>query len=65
MILVRILLISLIVYLIIRSFIKHGQDNEPERPFSKTEGKGEPETRKISKSVGEYVDYEELKEDRK
>ena len=65
MILVRILLISLIVYLIIRSFIKHGQENEPDRPLNKSEDQGKPETRKISKSVGEYVDYEELKEDRK
>lgn len=65
MILVRTLLIGLIVYLIIRSFIKHGQENEPERPLDKSEGKRNPETRKISKSVGEYVDYEELKEDKK
>ncbi|MBK7134561.1 MAG: hypothetical protein IPH69_17615 [Bacteroidales bacterium] len=65
MILVRILLTSLIVYLIIRSFIKHGQENEPDRPLDKSEGKGKPETRKISKNVGEYVDYEELKEDNK
>lgn len=65
MILVRILLISLIVYLLIRSFIKHGQENDSERPLGKPEGDGKPETRKISKSVGEYVDYEELKEDNK
>lgn len=65
MILVRILLISLIVYLIIRSFIKHGQESDSDRPLGKSEGDGKPETRKISKSVGEYVDYEELKEDNK
>jgi hypothetical protein len=65
MILVRILLISLIVYLIIRSFIKHEQESERDRPLGKSGEKGKPETRKISKSVGEYVDYEELKEDNK
>jgi len=65
MILVRILLIGLIVYLIIRSFIKQGEENNPDRPLGKSEGNGKPEIRKISKSVGEYVDYEELKEDKK
>jgi hypothetical protein len=61
MIIVRFLLISLIVYLIVRSFIKEGQGSESDRSPVKPEDKVKPDTRKISKSVGEYVDYEELK----
>jgi len=62
MIIVRFLLISLIVYLIVRSFIKAGQENEQGRPSPGSEGNTKPEARKISKNVGEYVDYEDLKE---
>jgi hypothetical protein len=65
MILVRILLICLAFYLIIRLFIKHGQESDADKPLDKSEEKGKPDTRKISKSIGEYVDYEELKEDKK
>jgi len=65
MILIRFLLISLIVYLIVRSFIKHRQENEPGTPLDKAENKEKPDTRKISKSVGDYVDYEEIKENNK
>jgi hypothetical protein len=45
----------------VRSFIKAGQENEQSRTSPKTEDKTKPETRKISKNVGDYVDYEELR----
>ncbi len=61
MILVRFLLISLIVYLIIRSFIRYGNGNEPENHQKRAEDKGKSENKKISKSIGEYVDYEEMR----
>jgi hypothetical protein len=58
MTLVRVFLIGLIVYLIIRSFAKFGEEklssNNPTRDNRK------PDTKKISKEIGEYVDYEEL-----
>lgn len=60
MILVRIFLIGLIVYLIIRSFLKYGKDKEPVTGQQQPDGTGKNETKKISKSVGEYVDFEEL-----
>lgn len=60
MILVRILLIGLIVYLIIRSFLKYGKDKEPVTGQQESGDKVKSESKKISKSVGEYVDFEEL-----
>ena len=60
MILVRFLLIGLIVYLIIRSFLKYGKDKEPVTGQQQPGDTGKNESKKISKSVGEYVDFEEL-----
>jgi hypothetical protein len=60
MILIRIFLIGLIVYLIIRPFLKHGKDKEPVTGQQDSGGAGRNESKKIPKSVGEYVDFEEL-----
>jgi hypothetical protein len=58
MALIRVLLIGLIVYLIARSFVRFGHDKTSEkRPdVKKEDGKG----KKVSKEIGEYIDYEEL-----
>lgn len=57
MIIIRFILIFLIVYLLVRGFIKslfledhHSRNNENK----------ERESKKVSKNVGEYVDYEEV-----
>jgi hypothetical protein len=61
MILVRFLLIGLIVYLIVRSFTKFsdgdGSSGGPKGP----DGGGKPVNKKVSKEIGEYIDYEEVK----
>lgn len=62
MILVRYFLIILIIYLLVRSFVKFGQENKPHSNLDSAEEKSKAEKRKISKSIGEYVDYEEIKE---
>jgi hypothetical protein len=63
MILFRYFLIGLIVYLIVRAFLRYSdKDKGPEQ----RNGSGATEknvTKRISKEVGEYVDYEEIKED--
>ena len=61
MILIRYLLIGLIVYLVVRSFRSFGENaGQPDKVKEPNETK-KAEGKKISKSVGEYVDYEELK----
>lgn len=61
MILIRYVLAGLIFYLVIRSFLRFWQLDEPK------ERKPEPEKedvtiKRVSKEVGEYVDYEEVDE---
>jgi len=58
MILARFFLISLIVYLIIRSFMRFGKESDPEK---QKEQNDHAETKKVSKNIGEYVDFEEIK----
>ncbi|MEI6047949.1 MAG: hypothetical protein WCS03_03550 [Bacteroidota bacterium] len=58
MILIRFVLVSLIVYLIIRSFIRVGKRENSSVHMTKPEKK--IDSKKVSKEVGEYVDYEDV-----
>ena len=61
MILVRYLLIGLIVYLIVRSLRSFGEVSGHSEKIKDTQEAKKAEAKKVSKSVGEYVDYEEIK----
>jgi hypothetical protein len=61
MILVRYILIVLIGYLIIRSFIRYGEQEKSAGGSNSRERTNKPTAKKISKEIGEYVDYEEIK----
>jgi hypothetical protein len=61
MILIRYFLVGLIVYLVVRSFMKL---NESAGHSAKQDGsvrKDNEPAKKVSKEIGEYVDYEEIK----
>jgi large-conductance mechanosensitive channel len=60
MILIRFALITLIIYLIVRSFAKFSGSSThvTGRPESK-EGNTK-DNKKISKEIGEYIDYEDI-----
>lgn len=60
MLLIRVFLISLIVYLIIRSFLRSLEINEPESRKPEPENNNNVTIKRVSKEVGEYVDYEEV-----
>jgi large-conductance mechanosensitive channel len=62
MILIRFFLISLIVYLIVRSFIRFSNEEEPSRLNKEPDKKNNIPVKKISKEVGEYIDYEDVDE---
>jgi len=55
--LLRVFLIGLIVYLLVRSFFLYGKEDNDQEKDRKNSKKG----KKISKDTGDYVDYEELK----
>ena len=59
MILIRYLLIGLIVYLLVRSFVRFGDGSDSRQQGVKSDDK--KTGKKVSKEVGEYVDYEEVK----
>lgn len=61
MIIIRYLLICIIGYLVVRSFVRYNEminqsgDKPPQAKKDKITSK------KVSKEIGEYVDYEEMK----
>jgi len=60
MALVRFILIGLIVFLIVRSFIRMGEEEKP-APKKQEPDKNKKAVKKISKEIGEYIDYEDIK----
>ena len=55
--LLRVFLIGLIIYLLVRSFFIYGKEQNDQG-----QDKGNPQkNKKISKDVGEFIDYEEIK----
>ena len=61
MILVRFFLISLIVYLLVRSFMRFGKEGEPEKQKERNDSNDRNDSKRVSKSIGEYVDFEEIR----
>ena len=59
MILIRFALIGLIVYLLVRSFMRYGEEETSSTQKSGPE-KNNVTNKKVSKKIGEYVDYEEI-----
>lgn len=59
MIIIRFILIFLIVYLLLRGFIQSLFLEDPPRHPEQRKDKP-PQKKRISRDVGEYVDYEEV-----
>jgi hypothetical protein len=61
MILIRYFLICLIGFLIVRSFVKFGGQGKFSDDKRERVRKDNDTAKKVSKEIGEYVDYEEIK----
>jgi len=61
MILIRYILLIIIGYLIIRSFINFGKKGKSSPDINRMERKNKMPPKKVSKEVGEYIDYEDIK----
>lgn len=61
MILIRYLLICLIGYLVVRAFSSYRQPDPSVTGKQDVSGKRADASKKVSKEIGEYVDYEEIK----
>lgn len=60
MILIRFALIGLIVYLLVRSFMRYGSEDAQSSTNQNPGNKDNLTVKKVSKKIGEYVDYEEV-----
>lgn len=58
--LIRIFLVSLIIYLLIRSFVRYSNVDDDSRQSAVPED-NKKSKRKISKDTGEYIEFEEDK----
>jgi len=58
--LIRIVLIGLIIYLIIRMFARYFAITKDSGHESGTDNKNTPDKKKISRDTGEFIDYEEV-----
>lgn len=61
-ILLRVILIGIIIYLLLRSFVRYYQSEE-EIPDNTGHRNNQVKGKKVSKEVGEYIDYEEVDKD--
>lgn len=61
--LVRIFLIGLVIYLLVRSFTRAFEEQEPENKDLRDDYTSDLKNKGVSKEVGEYVDYEEVKDE--
>jgi hypothetical protein len=59
--LIRFILVSLIIYLIIRSFIRFSEIGKEEDHKTESQNRDTKNNKRISKEIGEYTDYEEIK----
>lgn len=59
-ILLRIVLIAILIYLLVRSFRNFFVGEEENK--KKNERNNSPAKKKISKDTGEFIDYEEIKD---
>lgn len=57
--LIRFILVSMIVYLLIKSFVRYFAE-ESEKEDIQKERSGKAKSSGVSKEIGEYVDYEEV-----
>jgi hypothetical protein len=61
MILIRYILLFIIGYLIIRAFLNIKDNKNPSSGSSRMDKTDKASNKKVSKKVGEYIDYEEIK----
>jgi hypothetical protein len=61
MILIRYFLVGLIVYLVVRSFMKFSEGTGQSAKQDGSVRKDKEPAKKVSKEIGEYIDYEEIR----
>lgn len=60
--LIRFILISIIIYLLFRSFARYFEEQNAASKDKETQNGSQSKQKGVSKEIGEYVDYEEVDE---
>jgi large-conductance mechanosensitive channel len=60
--LIRFILVGMIIYLLVRSFARYFAEEKEEHRYREDESSKEQKQKGVSKEVGEYIDYEEIKD---
>lgn len=58
--LIRVILVSMIIYLLIRSFVRYFAEEEDKHQVRERKYSEEKKPKGVSKELGEYIDYEEV-----
>ena len=59
---IRILLIFLIIFLVVRSFLRAGSSGSNVSDPHRDKDSGDNKKKGVPKGIGEYIDFEEVKE---
>jgi large-conductance mechanosensitive channel len=62
MILIRFVLVAIIIYLLVRSFVRFFAEEEDKRQYMEREREKKEKPKGVSKEIGEFIDYEEVKD---
>jgi len=57
---IRFILVAIIIYLLVRSFVRYFAEEEISARKSEQDQKNGTKTKGVSKEIGEYTDYEEV-----
>lgn len=58
--LIRFILISIIIYLLLKSFARYFEEQRSSARDQETRNEKKSKSEGVSKEIGEYVDYEEV-----
>jgi len=61
MIFIRYILLFIIGYLVVRAFLKYGEDQKLSSDKRDSQKNDKIPSKKVSKEIGEYIDYEEIR----
>ena len=63
--LIRFILVSIIIYLLVKSFVRYFNSQETDEKPHGHNYKSNTRNKGISKEIGEYIDYEEIENKKK
>jgi flagellar biosynthesis/type III secretory pathway M-ring protein FliF/YscJ len=58
--LIRFILVSIIFYLLIRSFVRYFEEKDTGTRDQEQNRENKPKSKGVSKEIGEYIDYEDV-----